>query len=311
MKKVIIWVFLSLLLWSNQTLFAQELNCTVEINAPKNQNVDPQVFRNMETAFREFLNGRKWTNDAFKDVERIKCNIVINISEIPTEGEYRATAIIQSQRPVYNSNLNTLLLNIQDKTFDFAYSDLQSLDYNDNGFTSQITSLLAYYAYIILAYDYESFSKEGGTLYFQKALNVCNNVPPGEKSRYKGWNQFDGGISFTTGTINRYVLADNWLNPRYKDFRTAFFAYHFNALDRMYADAAQGRSAITTSLAMLQKINADNPGLLPLRNFFISKSTELINIYSKSDMTERTIIIQLLSALDPVNSDKYKLIGKN
>ena len=310
MKKIIIASIFSFIFWNNQALLAQELNCTIEINAPKNQIVDPQVFKNMETSFREFMNGRKWTNDVYKDIERIKCNIVINISEIPTEGEYRTTAIIQSQRPIYNSSLNTLLLNIQDKTFDFAFSDLQNLDYNDNGFTSQVTSLLAYYAYIILAYDYESFGKEGGTPYFQKAMTVCNNVAPGEKSKYKGWNQFDGGISFTTGTINRYVLADNWLNPRYKDFRTVFFTYHLNALDKMYADAAQARSAITTSMAMLQRVNTDNPGLLPLRNFFISKSNELINIYSKSDMTERTIIIQLLSALDPVNADKYKNIGK-
>ncbi|HNE49786.1 MAG TPA: DUF4835 family protein [Chitinophagales bacterium] len=290
---------------------AQELNCAVSINAPKNQNVDPQVFKNMETAIREFMNGRKWTTDTYKDIERIKCNIVVNIMEIPTEGEYKATAIIQSQRPIFNTNLNTLMLNLQDKTFDFSYSDMQSLEYNDNGYTSQITSLLAYYAYTILAYDYESFSQEGGTLYFQKAQTVCNNVPPNEKSKYKGWSQFDGGVSFTTGTINRYVLADNWLNPRYKDFRSAFFAYHFNGLDRMYTDAAQSRSAITTCLTLLQKINTDNPNLLPLRNFFICKSTELINIYSKSDMTERIIAIQLLSALDPLNADKYKLIGKN
>jgi len=291
--------------------FAQELNCTVAVNAPKNQNIDPQIFKNMETSIREFMNGRKWTNDTYKDMERIKCNIVVNITEIPTEGEYKATAIIQSQRPVFNTNLNTLLLNLQDKTFDFAYSDLQNLDYNDNGYTSQITSLLAYYAYIMLSYDYESFNKEGGTLYLQRAQTVCNNVPPTEKSKYKGWSQFDGGISFTTGTINRYVLVDNWLNPRYKDFRSAFFSYHYNGLDRMYMDAAQGRSAITACLTMLQKINVDNPGLLPLRNFFISKSSELINIFSKGDMTERTIVTQLLSALDPVNGDKYKQIGKN
>jgi hypothetical protein len=105
-------------------------------------------------------------------------------------------------------------------------------------------------------------------------------------------------------------MTDNWLNPRYKDFRTAFFAYHFSGLDRMYTDAAQGRSAITTALTMMQNVNVDNPSLQPLRNFFIAKNTELINIYSKSDMSERTIITQLLSALDPVNADKYKQIGK-
>ncbi|MCC6571427.1 MAG: DUF4835 family protein [Chitinophagales bacterium] len=290
---------------------AQELNCNVTINAPKNQNVDPQVFRNMESFFREFLNGRKWTNDNYKDAERIRCNIIININEIPTEGEYRASAIIQSQRPVFNSNYNTTMLNLQDKSFDFAYSDLQNLDYNDNGFTSQITSLLAYYAYIILAYDYESFGKEGGTTYFQRALLLCNNVPANEKTKYKGWSQFDGGMSFTTGTINRFVLADNWLNPRYKDMRTAFYSYHLSGLDKLYTDAFQARASITSSLSILQKVNTDNPGLLPLRNFFIAKNAELINIYSKSDMAERTMIIQLLSTLDPINSDKYKQIGKN
>lgn len=309
MKKLSLLLITFHLLFSAS--FAQELNCTVSINAPKNQNIDPLIFKNMETSIREFLNGRKWTNDNFKDIERIKCNLIINIAEIPTEGEYRSTAIIQSQRPVYNSNLNSLLLNLQDKTFDFAYADMQNLDYNDNGFTSQLTSLLAYYAYLIIAYDYESFGKEGGTIYFQKALMVCNNVPANEKSKYKGWSQFDGGISFTTGTVNRFIMVDNWLNPRYKDFRTAFYAYHFNGLDRMYKDASQGRSAVTTTLTMLQNINADNPGLLPLRNFFLSKSSELINIYSKSDMTERTIATQLLSTLDPVNSEKYKQIGKN
>ncbi len=291
--------------------FAQELNCTVLINAPKNQNVDPQVFKNLEQAMMEFMNGRKWTSDNFKDAERIKCSISLNITDIPTEGEYRGTAIIQSQRPVYNSNYNSLLTNFQDKSFDFSYADLQSLDYNDNGYTTELTSLLAYYAYVILGYDYESFSKEGGTTYFQKGQTVASNVPPSEKSKYKGWSQFDAGGLVSGGTVNRFVLTDNWLNPRYKDFRAAFFTYHFNGLDRMYTDASQARSAITTALTLMQNVNADNPSLLILRNFFIAKNSELINLYSKSDMSERSIIVQLLSQLDPINGDKYKQIGKN
>lgn len=290
---------------------AQELNCTVMVNAPKNQNVDPQVFKNLEAAMMEFMNGRKWTSDNFKESEKIKCSITINITEIPTEGEYKGTAIIQSQRPVFNSNYNSILLNLQDKNFDFAYADLQSLDYNDNSYTSQITSLMAYYAYLILAYDYESFGKEGGTQYFQKAQTVANNVPPAEKSHYKGWSQFDAGGLISGGTVNRYVMTDNWLNPRYKDFRAAFFAYHFGGLDHMYTDAYQARSAITSALTIMQNINVDNPSLQPLRNFFFAKSAELINVYSKSDMSERSIVIQLLSSLDPVNADKYKQIGKN
>ncbi|MDB5226866.1 MAG: hypothetical protein JWN78_1059 [Bacteroidota bacterium] len=307
MKKLLIF---TTIFFAMCTAFAQELNCNVIINSPKNQNVDPQVFKNLEVAMMEFMNGRKWTGDNFKESERIRCSITINITEIPTEGEYKGTAIIQSQRPVFNSNYNSLILNLQDKNFDFAYADLQSLDYNDNGFTSQLTSLMAFYAYMILGCDYESFAKEGGTLSFQKAQTVANNVPPDAKSKYKGWSQFDAGGLVSGGTVNRYVITDNWLNPRYKDFRTAFYTYHFNGLDRMYTDASQGRTAITTALTLMQNINADNPSLQTLRNFFFAKNAELINLYSKSDMSERSIVIQLLSTLDPINSDKYKQIGK-
>ncbi len=311
MKKIIFIFFTyNLLLISNNFSLAQELNCIVAINAPKNQNIDPIVFKNLEIGLMEFMNGRKWTNDNFTDIEKIKCSITINITQIASEGEYKADAIIQSQRPVYNSGYNSLLLNIQDRTFDFAYADLQNLFYNDNSYTSQITSLFAYYAYLILAYDYESFGNEGGTINFQKALTVCNNIPQTERSRYKGWSQFDGAISFTNGTINRYVIVDNWLNPRYRDMRTAFYSYHFMGLDRMYTDASQARTFITTSLSTLQKVNEDNPNLQPLRSFFAAKFSELINIYSKSDMSEKAIATQLLTILDPINSDKYKQIQK-
>jgi hypothetical protein len=309
LKPVSIACFVLALVCCTSSGFAQELNCTVSINAPKNQNVDPQVFRNMEAFIREFLNGRKWTNDNFKDNERIRCNLIINITEIPTEGDYRANAIIQSQRPVFNSNFNSMLLNIQDKTFDFTYADLQNLDYNDNGYVTHLTSLLAYYAYLIIGYDYETFSKDGGVPYFQKALLVCNNVPANERTKYKGWSQFDGG-GFVSGVINRFVMIDGLLNPRYKDFRAALYSYHLNGLDRMYSDASLGRSAITASLTLMQAVNADNPSLQPLRNFFIAKNAELVNIYSKGDMAEKAIVSQLLSALDPINSDKYKQITK-
>jgi|JI6StandDraft_1071083.scaffolds.fasta_scaffold09601_5 hypothetical protein len=312
MKKIIFILFAySLLLLTNNFSHAQELNCTIAINAPKNQNIDPLVFKNLEVALMEFMNGRKWTNDNFKENEKIKCSITINITGIPSEGSYKADAIIQSQRPVYNTNYNSLLLNIQDRTFDFDYADLQNLFYNDNAYTSQITSLFAYYAYLILAYDYESFSKEGGTPYFQNALTVCNNIPQGERSKYKGWSQFDASISFTNGTINRFIMVDNWLNPRYKDMRLAFYSYHSGGLDRMYTDASQSRSTIMASLNLFQKINVDNPNLQPLRSFFASKYSELINLYSKGDMSEKAVVTQLLTTLDPINSDKYKQIQKS
>ena len=255
------------------------------------------------------MNKTKWTNKKFKQNEKIDCTIFINVSSYGSD-QFVATVQVGSSRPIFNSTYISPVLNFNDKDFSFKYVEYENLVFNPNSFDSNLVSVMAYYAYIIIAYDYESFSKEGGTPYFQKAQTTANNVPSNIKSAYKGWSQFDGGVSFTTGTINRYVLTDNWLNPRYSNFRTVFFNYHFNGLDRMYTDASQGRAVITSGLTSLQSINTDNPGLLPLGNFFISKSADLIYLYSKSDMSERSIAIQTLSTLDPVNGEKYKQIGK-
>jgi hypothetical protein len=196
-----------------------------------------------------------------------------------------------------------VLFNYQDKDFDFTYQDLQILDYNDNGYSANLTSLLAYYAYLILAYDGESFSNEGGSQHFLKALNVMNNVPSNERSLYKGWSKLDGNR-------NRFVLVDSWINPRYKDMRKAFLMYHFNGLDHLYDDAAASRTVITSALSLMQNTNLDNPALMPLRIFFESKREELTNIYSKADMMEKNMVVTLLSQLDPINGDNYKKILK-
>lgn len=304
MKQPVTYILLFLLVALAAPLSrAQELNCIVSVVSPKNQNIDPRVFKNLETAIMEFMNGRKWSGDTYKEFERIECSIIINITDIPKEGVYRASAIINAQRPVYNSNYNSVLFNYQDKEFDFNYQDLQILDYNDNGYSANLTSLLAYYAYLILAYDGESFASEGGSSFFLKALNVMNNVPANERSVYKGWSKLDG-------QRNRFVLVDSWLNPRYKDVRKAYFMYHYNGLDKMYDDAASARSMITASLSLLQNVNLDNPALMPLRIFFESKREELVNIYSKADMMEKNMIVTLLGTLDPINSDNYKKILK-
>jgi len=284
--------------------FSQELNCNVSVIAPKNQNISPTIFKNMENAIREFMNGRKWSNSTYKEFERIRCNITINITEIPSEGVYRATAIVQSQRPVYNSMYQSMMLTYQDQDFDFVYEDLQILDYNDNNYSTQLTSLLAFYANLFLAYDAESFAEDGGETFFQKALNISNNVPVNERSRYKGWSKLDG-------TRNRYALIDGWLNPRYKDFRKAFLMFHFNGLDRMYDDIASARSVITNTLTTFQKLNKDNPLLMSLRLFFETKREELNNIYSKAETTEKNMVVPILSVLDPTQAETYKKLLKN
>jgi hypothetical protein len=293
---------ISLMFFASQN-FAQELNCNVSVISPKNQNVSPTIFRNLENAIMEFMNGRKWSNQTYKPFEKIKCNITINIAEITGSANYRATAIIQSQRPVYNSIYNSMLLTYQDQDFNFIYEDLQILDYNDNTYSSQLTSLLAFYANIFLAYDGESMAENGGEEFFQKAMTIANNVPVNERSAYKGWSRLDG-------IRNRFALVDGWLNSRYKDFRKAFFTYHFNGLDKMYDDATAGRSAITSSLSLFQKINKDNPVLMPLRLFAETKREELRNIYSKADMAEVNTVVPILISLDPTQTENYKRLQK-
>lgn len=301
MKNTLLFIFCSIVCIVTT---AQELKCNVSVIAPKNQNVAPTVFKNLENAIMEFMNGRKWTSDNYKENERIKCSIIINITDGGNDGNFTAKAIISSMRPVYNSNYNSPLLTYQDQEFNFAYQDLQILDYNDNTFSSQLTSLLAFYANIIIGYDALSFDNNSSEVYFQKALTIANNIPINERSRYKGWSKLDG-------TRNRFVLVDNWLNPRYKDLSKSFLMYHFYGMDHMYEDIANARSIIISGLSMMQVVNKDNPNAMPIRLFFEAKQEELINIFSKADFAERTMISQLLSTLDPINADVYKKLNKN
>src|SRR5689334_19656991 len=175
---------------------AQELNCKVSINADQVQTTDRTVFKDMERAFAAFLNTRKWTADAYKNHERINCTLFLNISKMPSIGNFVASAQITSARPIYNSNYETVLLNFADREWVFEYIESLPLEYNDNTFITNLTSMLAFYAYIIVGMDYDSFSEMGGNPYFQRALMVVNNAQP---SDLPGWQAL-------ASTRSRYSL---------------------------------------------------------------------------------------------------------
>ncbi len=301
-KSTPIFLLLLLLLLSNY-ISAQELNCQVRIQVPKLQTADPQIFKTLESAIFEFMNGRKWTDDEFKEHEKIDCSIILNITNEVSQNEFGGEIIIQSQRPIYNSSLKTPLLNYNDKDLFFEYSEHENLEYNDNTFSSNLTSILAYYAYIIIGHDYESFDEDGGKPFFLKAKNVVDNIPSNLYSRYGGWAPFDENKS-------RFMLVDNLLNPRYKVYNQIFYNYHRKGLDKMYSDVTQSRQTISASLALMESIYEDNPNAMILRTFFWAKSKELINIYSKAPSMEKSIMIALLSKIDPLNSEEYERIKK-
>jgi len=297
MKKILGFFFLSL--FSAFSVCAQELDCSVRVEAIKAQNIEPRIFKTLETAVYEFMNGRRWTTDKYLPHEKIKCSIIINITESPSEGDYKAALIIQSQRPVYRSGYQTPVFSHNDKEADFEYFEFQQLDYIVNGYTNNLTSLLAYYAYLIIGYDYATFSPNGGAPYFLQAKAVIDAIPQSARSRFKGWSAFDG-------SRNRFQMVDALLNPRFKAFHQILYAYHFSGLDKMYTDPATARQAITSSVKDLEALNNDNPNNILLRTFFVAKADEIKNIYAGSTPAEKGPMVDLLSRLDPLNSEKYR-----
>ncbi len=280
---------------------AQELNCTVKVITPQLQTTDPKIFEDMQKAVYELMNNRRWTGDIFSQQERIECSMLINITKELSSDKYQAQVTVQSNRPVYNSSYNTTLLNLADKEWTVTYTPYQPLEFNDNASLSELTSLLAYYAYIIVGMDYDSYSPKGGTLYFQKAQNIVNM---NQNSDNKGWKSFEG-------TRNRYWLVENILNQKYDNIRLAVYKYHREGLDKMYDNPEEARKAISSCLTLLNKVNEEYPNSMFMQNFFSAKSEELVNIFSKATPQEKTTVINILSKLDAPNSQKYQAIMKS
>jgi hypothetical protein len=280
---------------------AQELNCKVVINADKVQTMERQVFSDMQTAFTRFLNTRRWTNDQFKAEERINCTLILNFNPTSSLGLYNASAQIQSSRPVYGTSYNTVLFNFLDKNFEFEYVQSQPLDYNDNGNFTHLTAMLAFYAYVIIGLDYDSFSKMGGNPYFQKALNVVNNA---QQFNTAGWAGFDGNQR------NRYWVSENLSNQQFIPLREGMYTYHRLALDDFQKDPEKSRTQIIDILNKIKVVKKQKPNSVLINAFFDAKMDELIKIFSEASPQLKQQAYTLLSDLDPTNTDKYKkLIG--
>ncbi len=277
---------------------AQELNCGVKINAPSVRIVDPKVFKTLETAIFEFMNNRKWTDDKYQQLEKIECELIITITEELAIDRFKAQVNIQSSRPVFNSDYKTVLFNHADKDWEFSYAEFEALEYNENTNLSNLTSMLAYYAYIIIGFDGDSFASKGGTDAFLKAQNIVNNS---QNISEKGWKPFES-------IRNRYHLVDQLLNGKYTDFRTAFYKYHREALDKFYEDQISPVKAMTKCLADLNKVHTSSPNSMVMQAFFNAKSDELVSIFASAPPMEKTKAIQILNRIDAGNTNKYRKI---
>lgn len=278
--------------------FAQELNCRVIVNAQQVETTERAVFQEMETEFAKFLNNTKWTNDTFNDEEIINCNLIINISEMPSIGIFNATVQVVSSRPVYGTNYESVILNFADRDWDFEFIQSQPIRFNENTFTGNISSLLAFYAYVIIGLDYDSFSDLGGNPYYEKAFNIVNNA---QQSNYKGWQQFNS-------TRNRYWLVENLRNPQLEGIRKAIYAYHRNGLDIMAEESEEAESNILSALSEVQKANRARPRSILTLTFMDSKNSELVKLFGESTLARRRQAYNLLNSIDPSRSDDYKAL---
>lgn len=279
---------------------AQDLNARVQVLSPKIQGSNKRIFQTLETAMKDFLNGRKWSADPILSQERIDCNFVLNITNWDGSSNFSGELQVQSSRPVYSSTYSSTLLNINDKDVDFIYNEGQTIDYTDQSFQSNLSSIMAFYAYIIVGLDYDTFSLYGGSPYFANAQTVINNAQTGS---YRGWKAFDGNI-------NRYWLAENLNNKDYAPLRSFLYDYHRNGLDIMADNAAKGRKEISSILPSLQQINRQRVGAMFPLVFYTAKSDELVSVYSKADPQERLQAMNILLQADPANGNKYQTLQK-
>ncbi|MEY4930501.1 MAG: hypothetical protein RI909_1225 [Bacteroidota bacterium] len=278
---------------------SQELNFKVSINADQIQTTDRAVFKDMERAFTTFLNTRKWTPDSYGSQEKINCTLFLNITKMPSIGNFSANAQITSARPIYNSNYETVLLNFADREWEFEYIESLPLEYNDNTYISNLTSMLAFYAYVVLSMDYDSFSELGGTPYVQKALIVVTNA---QSSNRIGWDAL-------SSNRNRYALIENLNNPQMVELRKNIYKYHRLALDSFDKTPDQSREIILDVLKNVKKVWTIYPNSIFVISFFDSKATELVNIFSEGSLPIRREAYDILTSIDPKRNIYQKIIS--
>lgn len=274
---------------------SQELICNIEVNTQQVQASDKKIYETLKTSIYEFMNNRSWTGYEYKLNERIECSILLTIRERNGDN-FKGTLTIASQRPVFNSTYNTVLMNTVDEDVEFNYVEFEPLDFYENTFTSNLTSIFAYYAYVIIGLDFDSFTLNGGEQYFRIAQEIVNTA---QNSNSRGWKSFED-------QRNRYWLIENLTNPAYDPIHKFFYEYHLKGLDMMYEDPDKGRLNILNSLKYLQDTKKQRAGLHLMQVISDSKRDEMLNIFSKGSSSEKSQAVLIMKEIDPAHSSDYQ-----
>ncbi len=281
------------------SLFAQELNCEVSVTTNAKlevTTVDKEILDELKVVMQNFMNDTKWTDDNFKLEERLNCNIQFQVSRIPSQGVYEGTMQVQLSRPVFNSSYNTILFKHIDESANIQFQRNTIIDFAPNQFRSNLSSILAFYAYYMLGLDYDSYSPKGGTKYFEQAFNI---VQLAQSTGDRGWSNND------PKNKSRYNLIDNTLSQLFEPLRDCYYDYHRKGTDMLYEKYTDGLKAIYNALDKLSPIAQSRPNSINIMVFVQGKKNELKALYSDATQEEKTAIVNLLKKLDPVNSAQY------
>ncbi len=283
------------------TAQSQELNCNVSVNTSQLQGTNKQVFVTLQKALSDFMNNTVWTNNVFELNERIECNFLLNITSEVSTGSFEGTINIQARRPVYASSYNTVMFNYIDNDVVFNYLEYDPLEFSETSYISNLTSILAYYVYIILGLDYDSFSNEGGTPFFQKAEKIVNNA---QSSGKVGWGAADRERD------NRYWLINNILDENFTPLRAFNYKYHRLGLDMMDKSIEGARMTIKESLIDLERFykSKRSPAMHYFRVVLESKSDEIVEIFSEAAAEDKRRVFNIMVEIDPANISKYEAL---
>ncbi|OFY95714.1 MAG: hypothetical protein A3K10_18065 [Bacteroidetes bacterium RIFCSPLOWO2_12_FULL_31_6] len=287
-----------LLFFNNFVAFSQELNCNFQVNSTQVMGSDKSIFDVMQKNLSEFVNNKKWTNHNYQIQEKIECTMLINITERVSPNSFKATIQVQSRRPIFNSSYSSTLINHIDKDFEFTFNEFEQLEYSENTYISNLTSVVSFYVYMILAMDYESFSKDGGSPYLTKAQTIVSNA---QNAGSSGWKAFED-------TKNRYWLVENLLKPNYAPFRETMYNYHRLGFDVMSTDINKGRGVVLASLKSLESIFKYDMNSYQLQFFFNAKADEIVELFKEAPQAEKSEIVPILKKINPANSTTYEKI---
>lgn len=287
----------ALLFFLSLPSMAQELNCTVQINSDKVQQTNQQIFKTLEKSLAELINKTKWTNQQFRQRERIECTFFITVNAYASD-QFSGTLQVQSSRPVFGSTYSTPVFNFNDKDINFRYVEFENLIYNPNSFDSNLVSLVAFYSYMILGMDADTFSPMGGTPYYETAQSI---VALAQQGGFKGWSQADGNQ-------NRFFLANDMLSGTFEPIRNALYKYHLEGLDVMADNQKAGKEKVKEALQELGKLYSVRPNAFLTRVFFDAKADEIQTLFSGGPSTDISGLQELLTRISPMNASKWTAI---